>query len=148
MTPSRRDFFLALAALAPSRLVGTGLAAPGAAAEEKPLVSAAYRFEDLPVRTSGPNRFRQIFSGATHQGFHVGVHESELALGERPHPPHHHAHEEVFLIRSGELEVTIAGGSTRLGPGSAACIASNIEHGIQNVGATRAEYFVVELGTD
>ncbi len=134
----RRNLLFSLAAIAATRV----------AAQEKAVASAAYRFEDLPVRTNGPNRSRSIFSGATHQGFHVGAHETELAPGERPHPPHSHPHEEVFLIREGELEVTIAGNAQRIGPGSAAYIASNVEHGIRNVGTTRAEYFVFELGTD
>ncbi len=138
MRHSRRHLLFSLAALATSRV----------AAQEKPADWRAYRFEDLPIRTSGPNSFRAIFAGVTHQGFHVGVHESELAPGESPHPPHHHAHEEVFLVREGDLEATIAGKTQRLGPGSAACIASNVEHGIRNVGTTRAEYFVLELGTD
>jgi quercetin dioxygenase-like cupin family protein len=44
------------------------------------------------------------------------------------------------------MEVTISGNSTRLGPGSVAYVASNLEHGWRNVGDTRAQYFVVALG--
>ena len=65
-----------------------------------------------------------------------------------PHPPHHHLHEEMFLIREGTLEVTINGQTTRLGPGSVGFVASNDEHGVRNVGTTPAEYFVVALGKD
>jgi quercetin dioxygenase-like cupin family protein len=65
-----------------------------------------------------------------------------------PHAAHRHRHEELFLIREGTVEVTIAGRSTRLGPGGVAFIASNEEHGIRNAGSTHAEYFVLGLGSD
>ena len=76
------------------------------------------------------------------------MHESELPAGEAPHPPHSHVHEEMLLIREGLLEVTIGGKTTRLGPGSAAYLASNQEHGWRNVGTETARYFVLALGDD
>jgi mannose-6-phosphate isomerase-like protein (cupin superfamily) len=78
----------------------------------------------------------------------VALHETDLAPGAMPHPPHHHAYEEVFLIREGLLQVTIGGLSSNLGPGSVAYIASNEEHSIRNLGNTHAQYFVLELGTE
>jgi quercetin dioxygenase-like cupin family protein len=76
------------------------------------------------------------------------MHITELAPGLAPHPPHHHAHEEMIMIHEGTLEVTIAGRSTKLGPGSVAYVASNEEHGWRNVSATRARYFVLALGRE
>jgi len=111
-----------------------------------PLVSQTYRFEDLPVRTSGANRYRAVLDGLTHEGWAVELHETQLAPGSQPHPPHRHVHEEVFLLREGTVEVTISGRSTRLGPGSVAFVASNEEHGIRNAGTSPAEYFVIALG--
>ena len=54
--------------------------------------------------------------------------------------------DELFVISSGKLEVTIEGKTTRLGPGSAFFVASNEEHGMRNVGTTPAEYFGITLG--
>ncbi len=124
----------------------TGLAAAASAEETHRLPSKAYRFEDLAVRESGGNVFRSILEGQTHDGFSIELHETDLAPGAMPHPPHHHVHEEVFLIRGGNVEVTIAGGASRLGPGSAAFVGSNEEHSIRNVGTEPARYFVVALG--
>ncbi len=124
------------------------LAAKGHAVEKTPLRAKAYRFEDLQVRAKGQNRSRSILDGTTHTGFPIELHESELAPGAMPHPPHHHEHEEVFLIREGALEVTIAGERARLGPGSVGYVASNVEHGIKNVGTSRAQYFVIALGRE
>jgi quercetin dioxygenase-like cupin family protein len=139
MTCSRRELCVWLPALVAS----TGLAAEGAS-----LVSKTFRFEDLPVNTSGENRYRPILEGTTHEGWRLEAHETDLAPGGMPHPAHRHPQEEMFLIREGTVEVTIAGRSTRLGPGGVAFIASNEEHGIRNAGSTHAEYFVLALGSN
>jgi quercetin dioxygenase-like cupin family protein len=78
-------------------------------------------------------------------GLPVEMHITELAPGLPPHAPHHHAHEEMIMIREGTLEVTIAGRSTNW-VRSVAYVASNEEHGWRNVGTTRAQYFVLALG--
>jgi quercetin dioxygenase-like cupin family protein len=122
------------------------LAAAGAEAQKPVLASRTYRFEDLPVRTNGENRSRAVLNGDTHTGFPIEMHMTELAPGLAPHPPHHHAHEEMIMIHEGTLEVTISGRSTTIGPGSSAFVASGEEHGWRNVGTTRAQYFVVALG--
>jgi quercetin dioxygenase-like cupin family protein len=117
-------------------------------AAEAPIPSQVFRFEDLPVESGGGNSLRRILDGKTHSGYRIEMHETDLAPGAMPHPAHHHAHEEVFLVREGTLEVTIAGRASRLGPGSVAYVASNDEHGIKNAGATHAQYFVIALGTE
>ena len=136
---SRRDFGLLLPALA---------AAGVAEAQTPALPSKTYSFDDLPIRTNGLNKTRSVLDGSTHGGYPVEMHITELAPGLAPHPPHHHAHEEMIMIREGTLEVTIAGRSTKLGPGSVAYVASNEEHGWRNVGTTRAQYFVLALGRE
>jgi len=117
-------------------------------AAQSPIPSQALRFEDLPVETGDGNTLRRIVNGKTHGGCEIEMHETDLAPGAMPHPAHHHAHEEIFLIREGTVEVTIAGRSNRLGPGSVAYVASNDEHGIKNAGATHAQYFVIALGAE
>jgi quercetin dioxygenase-like cupin family protein len=139
-THSRRDFSgLALSLL-------TAMKA-GAQSQNPILKSQKYRIEDraapLPRSFAHP-----IFNGELHSGFAVELHETELPAGEAPHPPHHHVHEEVILIREGTLEVTIAGRSTSLNPGSVAFVASNEEHGWRNIGTTTARYFLLALGPD
>ena len=139
MEYSRRDLSL---------LPLLALAGANAAAAETVLPSKAYRFDDLPVKTNGKNRSWAVLDGATHSGFHVDMHMTELAPGEAPHPPHHHAHEEMIMVKEGTVEVTISGKSTTIGPGSTAYVASNEEHGWRNVGATPSLYFVVAFGRE
>ena len=50
------------------------------------------------------------------------------------------------MMREGTLEVTIAGETSRIGPGSVAYVASNQEHGVRNPGPGHAQYFVFALG--
>src|ERR1051326_632214 len=89
-----------------------GLLAPAlAAAQEKQaskpkpmLASNVYRFEDLPVKPSGENKGRAVFDGKTHTGYPIELHITELGPGLAPHAPHHHVHEEIVMVRSGDRE--------------------------------------------
>jgi mannose-6-phosphate isomerase-like protein (cupin superfamily) len=126
MVFSRRDICRLLPQL--TALVGS-TATKSFPAEDSVLSSKAYCFEDLPVRRNEQNASRPVLEGETHSGWHIELHESDLQPGAMPHAPHHHVHEEMFLVREGALEVTIAGRTSRLGPGSVAFVASNDEHG-------------------
>ncbi len=138
MNYSRRELTVLLSALAIGK----------AKAESSTLPSKTFSFQDIPVQISGENRLRPVLDGETHAGVPLELHETELPPGGQPHPPHHHVHEEMILIREGTMEVTISGRSARLGPGSVAYVASNEEHGWRNVGATQAHYFIIALGRD
>lgn len=136
MQISRRDISLLLPALAASSAAGASASMP----------SLALPFEKLPVKDNGKSASRQMFDGATHTGFHIDAHETQLQPGEAPHAPHHHVHEELIYVREGLMEVTISGKSQKLGPGSVAYVASNEEHGWRNIGTTKSAYFVLALG--
>lgn len=138
MKYSRRDLRLLLPALAATRT----------AAQSSALPSKTFRFEDLAVRSSGPNGMRTVLEGASHAGVPIELHITELAPGEAPHPPHHHVHEEMIMILQGTVEVTIQDRRAILGPGSVAFVASGDQHGWHNVGTDRARYFVLALGRD
>ena len=138
MKCSRREVYFWIPALMASHGLAT----------EAPIPSKIARFEDLPVQSGDGRTLRPILEGKTHSGYGVEMHETDLAPGAMPHSAHHHAHEEVFLVREGTLEVTITGRASRLGPGSLAYVASNEEHGIRNPETTHAQYFVIALGTE
>ena len=141
MVCSRRDLCLLL----PAALASPSL---GAAASLARLESRAYPFDALPERKSGENAFWPVLNGLTHENIPLEVHETELAPGTMPHPPHRHMREEMFLIREGVLAVTINGKTTQLGRGSVAFVASNDLRGIHNGGSSPARYFVVAIGHD
>ena len=138
MDSTRRALLQALPLLA---------AAPAFAADSSTLNSFIKPYDELPVKQNGSNQSRPIMDGLTHTGYHLEVHETTLAAGSEPHPPHRHEHEEFFLIVKGKLEVTIAGKSGVIGPGGAAFVHSNELHGVHNPGPDSAQYFVVATGT-
>ncbi|HEY2014923.1 MAG TPA: cupin domain-containing protein [Bryobacteraceae bacterium] len=141
MNYSRRDLGLVLPALAAT--AATAAAEPGNA-----LPSKAYKYEDLPVKVNGQNKARAVLNGETHSGFAVEMHLTELGPGQAPHPPHKHVHEELLMLQTGMLDVTITGQTTRVNAGSVVFLASNDEHGWRNPGTERAQYFVIALGKD
>jgi quercetin dioxygenase-like cupin family protein len=138
MQLSRRDLSLLLPALAAAQAPAAGT----------PLPSKTFNFDDLPVKINGKNKSRAVLNGDTHSGFPIEMHMTELGPGEAPHPPHHHVHEEMLLLKEGTMEVTISGKVTKIGPGSSVYVASNEEHGWRNAGTTSALYFVIALGRE
>ena len=112
------------------------------------LLFAAALQGEIPVTTNGKNKQRRMFTAKTHTGFKIESHQSDIAPGEVNHPPHQHLREEMMLIREGVMELTIAGKPYRLGPGDVGVIGSNEIHNAKNVGATRAQYFIVNIGRD
>jgi quercetin dioxygenase-like cupin family protein len=145
MPVTRRDLCSLLAVLSAGALSAAGL--DPESGSESPLPSAVYSFDKLPVTVSdNKSEFRPILKGKLRTGESVEVHETMLPPGGAPHPPHHHLHSEMFLIREGTVEVTVNGAGHRAGPGSLAFIASNDVHGIRNAGDTPAQYFVMAIG--
>jgi mannose-6-phosphate isomerase-like protein (cupin superfamily) len=158
MTIGRRDLIAILpAVVAQSALVGvlaegsaaqtaSGSASAPAGGAAKVLPSAVYTFESLPVKKSATSESRAIMKGKLATGEAIEVHETTLDAGGSPHPPHHHEHSEMWLIREGTVEITIEGKAQRVGPGGLAFVKSNEEHGITNPTDVRTTYFVVAVG--
>jgi quercetin dioxygenase-like cupin family protein len=143
---NRRDLCVALSSFA---ALAAALPAEGqAAAPTEHVLSEqrAYRFDQLPVK-KGPNgESRAVLHGVLPTGESVEVHETTLLPGHMPHPPHKHRHSELMLIREGTLEFDNNGTFERVGPGGVIFAASNVMHGLKNVGETNANYFVVAIG--
>ncbi len=123
------------------------LAASSALASDSPALSSFVKpYSDLPVKKLGLSESRAILDGITHSGDHIEVHETTLAPGDSPHPPHRHVHDELFLLMKGKVGITIEGRTTVIGPGSAAFVHSNEMHGVINAGIEPAQYFVIAIG--
>jgi quercetin dioxygenase-like cupin family protein len=137
---SRRQF----AAFAPA-LAAAQTKAPK---QRELLPSKVYTYEDLVVKKSGANESRNVFDGLTHNKTQVDLHLTSLGPGQMPHAAHHHVHEEIVMLRTGQLDVTIEGKTTRATAGSVVYVRSNEEHGWKNPGPERAEYFVLATGQE
>jgi quercetin dioxygenase-like cupin family protein len=124
------------------------MAANRANAALETLPSKCYEFSSLPEKTNPEthNETRSVFDGLTHDGVHLDMHITTLMPGLMPHPEHHHEWEELMMLQTGTLEMTIQGKKTRLGPGSVIYVYSNEQHGLKNVGDSPAQYFVLAIG--
>ena len=160
MKYSRRDLSLLLPALAAAatasaqskgakqeNVVATAATAPPV--EQLPVMKTqAFLYKDIPDTINGKNKSKRMFTAKTHTGFKIESHMSDIAPGEVNHAPHQHLREEMMFIRLGTMELTIAGKPYRLGPGDVGVIGSNEMHNAKNVGTTRAEYFICNIGRD
>ena len=142
MSITRRELCLLIAAGSLPSAIGS----EAFAMEDNSLPSATYSFDKLPVNTSNNAQIRPILKGRLATGESLEAHETTLPPGGMPHPPHHHVHSEMWLIREGTVELTINGTGHVMGPGGLGFVHSNDEHGIKNIGTTPAMYFVVGVG--
>jgi quercetin dioxygenase-like cupin family protein len=139
---NRRDAF-------PMFLVLGALTSGQAAAQEGSSMakSRVIRFDELnPVRQANGGLMRRVMSGTLPTGEFVEIHESMLPAGKMPHPPHKHPNTEWLFIQQGKLEYLDDGKVIPVGPGDIVFSASDIVHGLRNVGDTEASYIVVSVG--
>jgi mannose-6-phosphate isomerase-like protein (cupin superfamily) len=136
----------AAAPVAPDAQSPAASEAQTSAAPAQLIASGAYPFDKMPVTRTAVSEAHHIFAGKLATGELVEVHESILPPGGSPHPPHHHLHSEMWLVREGTIEFTVDGTVYHIGAGSAGFAASMTEHGVENSGTTPATYFVVAIG--
>lgn len=143
---TRRDLSLMLPALgALSATLGDSQTVHSA--EPSLLHSAAYSFDQLPVkRSSGGATTRPVLNGKLPTGEIVEIHETTLSPGQMPHPAHKHLHTEFMLVREGTVQFTANGVPHELGPGGIAYAASEEVHGLKNVSSAPVNYFVIAIG--
>lgn len=118
---------------------------PGDQVLDKPRV---FQFEDLPVVRTGNGASRAVVRGVLPTGEAIEMHETTLLPGKMPHPAHKHRHSEFLMIREGNVEFESDGRTERVGPGGVIFFASNIMHGLKNVGDSPANYFVIAIGRE
>src|SRR5215467_14732921 len=143
MSLSRREI---CQLIPPALLTALVTKAEGQSDPPADMPSAMFPFHKLPLHTSSTSAIRSVLKGNLATGESIEVHETTLPPGAAPHPPHHHPHSEMWLIREGTLEFTVNGKTDRIGPGSVGYASSNEEHGVRNPGTTPVTYFVVAIG--
>lgn len=158
-TMNRRDLCVALSsfsALAVATSEGQdvpqvkeGVSAPrGSSGESVLSTQRTFGFGELPVAKTGNGESRAVTRGVLPTGEAVEMHETTLLPGHMPHPPHKHRHSEFMMIREGTLEFDNDGTPQRVGAGGVIFAASDVMHGLKNVGETNANYFVIAIGRE
>ena len=146
----RRDFFVVFSALA--ALAASGVEAAAQTPPQGRLTTAelsksrVIRFKDLAVvKLDNGGAQRRVMSGTLPTGEFIEIHETVLPAGKTPHPPHRHPNSEWLFIQSGTLEYNDNGTIVPVGPGDIVFSASNVSHGLNNVGKTDATYLVFSV---
>ena len=111
------------------------------------LGAAVFEWSKLEAKPTKNGERRNVFDAPTATFEHFECHITTLNPGEVAHPMHRHPDEEIVVVKEGTMEVTIAGKVQRAGPGSVIFYASNVEHGMRNVGTTQATYHVFRIVT-
>ena len=84
-------------------------------------------------------------SGTLPTGEFIEIHETVLPAGKTPHAPHHHPNSEWLFIQAGTLDYDNDGTTIRVAPGDIIFSASNVTHGLKNVGTTEGRYIVFSV---
>lgn len=102
-----------------------------------------YRWDATLVTKNATSRQRILLKGSTPAFSQLKVHATTVGPGQAPHPGHAHVDEELIIVKTGELTVTIAGKTETLEAGSIALILPNNEHGFTNQSDQPVTYYVM-----
>jgi quercetin dioxygenase-like cupin family protein len=120
-----------------------GVAALSAAGGQPAMRSTVFDWNAMKVTPTQTGEVRRIVARPTATLDELGLHVTTLEAGVAAHPPHRHPDEEMMIVKDGTLEVLTNDVVTRVGPGSVMFYASDELHGVKNVGADSASYFVI-----
>jgi quercetin dioxygenase-like cupin family protein len=109
--------------------------------------STVFDWNSIPAKPTAVGSTRAFFSSPTATLENLELHVTTLNPGQMPHQPHKHPNEEMMIIREGTLETLSNGVWKRVGPGSVIFNASNVLHGLKNVGTEPAVYHVINWKT-
>jgi (S)-ureidoglycine aminohydrolase len=115
---------------------------------ESPLKANVHNWNKLEVKQTKSGERRQILDGKTEVFDHFEIHVTTLKPGKAPHGSHTHKdHEELIIVKEGQIRQTIGEQSRILGPGSIILAMPGDEHGISNAGETNASYYIIKWKT-
>lgn len=137
---TQRDLFVAA--------IAASLAVAGIALAESSgksvMHSCVFNWADLKATPTKQGERRAVFDSPTPTLAQFECHITTLNPGESPHPPHHHADEELMIIKEGTLEALQGDRTNLVTAGGIIFEASNEVHGLRNVGTNQATYFVLK----
>jgi len=135
---TRRD--LAMASAAALLTATAGLAARTAPSV---MTSTVFDWSEMKAEPTEAGEVRHVFRTPTGTLDELECHITTLKAGQKSHPPHTHANEEVLIVRDGHVEVFFKGSWHPAGPGAVIFLTGTDPHGLRNAGATAATYHVL-----
>ena len=111
--------------------------------------SHVFRLADLPVRKNqNGGESWNMLHGRLPTGEQIALHVSMQPAGTVPNPAHRIEHSEIICLREGALEFQHDGLTEQAAAGDVLLVAKGTMHGVRNVGAGQAAYFVLAIGGD
>jgi len=112
-------------------------------AQFKPIGSAVYHWNELPVKKDNQREGRKIAEGTTAEFSYFEIHATTQVKGATPRLPHaQDSIEEVMIIKEGKLKCTIGNKTAELGPGSVLLIPPHEMQIFENTGDSPVTYYV------
>jgi quercetin dioxygenase-like cupin family protein len=102
--------------------------------------------DSIPEPAGGGHRV--VFDSPTLTFVRLEGHVSMLTPGAHTTPKNRDPGDELFIVKSGVLEVTLNGISSRVGPGSLYYVAPNDERTMTNIGSGPCSYQVFKVVSD
>lgn len=140
---SKRDLAVCLISIS-----GTVCALAAVGAAKQVTGESVYDWNSLVSHKTEVGEVRSVVKGPTATLDELEMHITTLNPGMASHPPHKHPNEELVILDKGTVEALVNGEWKRLGPGSIIFNASNVLHGLRNVGDIPAQYHVINWRTD
>ena len=109
----------------------------------KLLDSTAWQWAALAARKTDVGERRDVVAQPTRTLDELEMHISTLNPHTASHPPHTHPNEEMVIVKEGTLQAHVNGKEIVVGPGAVLFFASLQPHAVQNIGDTRATYYVI-----
>ncbi|MCA9735909.1 cupin domain-containing protein [candidate division KSB1 bacterium] len=105
--------------------------------------STIYRWDDFEVVKKETGESRPILEGNTTALKYLEMHATTLKPNRAPHGAHRHSdEEELIILKSGRLEVSINDSKHIVDAGSVIVLMPGEEHGLRNIGDGEATYYV------
>lgn len=105
-------------------------------------------WSSLEFKPSATGGRRDVMRQPTSALKELEMHISTLNAGLPSHNAHAHPDEELIMVKSGNVEETIAGTPYLLGPGSLIFVTNDDNHGIRNAGQGPCEYYAIRWLVD
>jgi quercetin dioxygenase-like cupin family protein len=99
-------------------------------------------------KNSNGSQSWNVLHGQLPTGEQIALHVSLQPAGTLPNPAHQIEHSEIICLREGALDFWHDGTTEHAIAGDALLVAKGTMHGVRNVGAEAAAYFVLAIGGD
>jgi len=109
----------------------------------KLLDSTAWLWADLQPKKTDVGELRPVVRQPTRTLDQLEMHITTLNPHTASHKPHTHPNEEMVIVKEGTLQAHVNGKEIVVPAGGVLFFASMQPHAVQNIGDTRATYYVI-----